>query len=655
MYPRSNRSRSSASWWSRAPTPQLARRRRQVVRGDRVLEQRLDARDEDPRPTAAARPRAPRPGPPSRRRRARSARRRGRSAARAPRPRPGRPATRELLGHAVADLGVAGDPHDPFAEGERRGEVRLGAVRAPRRRPACRPTRPMSPAIPSRSRSVANEPVAASSGGSADRSGQPMARTAEPAPRGRPRRLRPARAAPLPRRRVLDLGIDRGDVEVDAPRRRAAARGGREVGRDLFGDPAVAPAPPAQRRRRRSGIGRPVAVACGSTRRQPVLVRRMPSSSGGPSTSPGGRERVASASRSWNVLNRLAALLVPSRAQASTPSAAASSSSSSRCASSGSNLDRTWSRAFRTGSPMPTRSRLNFSVPSSSMIERRPLWPPWLPASRNRSLPNGRAKSSATTSRSPSGACSRASTLRTARPGVVHVGQRLDEGQVEAVVAAHRRRWRRRAAGHGPTSRHARPAGPARASRRCGASRRTAHPGFPSPTTTFTIPPRSADSTIWPESRPDGRVMTSARHRGRAARGWYPLDAVRPPVSGGTARAAGRRDGQRAAAPAPASPPPPRARRGPSRRCGGCRGSRGAAARRPADQRTSPVWPPRPAAPARSPARPRRRCPRGGRGVPGGARARPGDGGAPERRRPRAGAAGTTARRSGRRGPCASR
>ena len=28
---------------------------------------------------------------------------------------------------------------------------------------------------------------------------------------------------------------------------------------------------------------------------------------------------------------------------------------------------------------MPTRSRLNFSVPSSSMIERRPLWPPWLP------------------------------------------------------------------------------------------------------------------------------------------------------------------------------------------------------------------------------------------------------------------------------------
>ena len=26
---------------------------------------------------------------------------------------------------------------------------------------------------------------------------------------------------------------------------------------------------------------------------------------------------------------------------------------------------------------MPTRSRLNFLVPSSSMIERSPLWPPW--------------------------------------------------------------------------------------------------------------------------------------------------------------------------------------------------------------------------------------------------------------------------------------
>ena len=48
------------------------------------------------------------------------------------------------------------------------------------------------------------------------------------------------------------------------------------------------------------------------------------------------------------------------------------------------------------GSPIPTRRRLNFSVPSSSIIERNPLWPPWLPPSLKRSLPNGRAKSSAT-------------------------------------------------------------------------------------------------------------------------------------------------------------------------------------------------------------------------------------------------------------------
>ena len=50
------------------------------------------------------------------------------------------------------------------------------------------------------------------------------------------------------------------------------------------------------------------------------------------------------------------------------------------------------------------------------MIEPRPLWPPGPPPSRKRSLPNGRAKSSATTSRSTSGACSRARTFRTARP-----------------------------------------------------------------------------------------------------------------------------------------------------------------------------------------------------------------------------------------------
>src|SRR5207247_10674823 len=53
---------------------------------------------------------------------------------------------------------------------------------------------------------------------------------------------------------------------------------------------------------------------------------------------------------------------------------------------------------------------------SSPMIERSPLCPPGPPPSRKRSLPNGRAKSSTTTSISVSGARSRASTLRTASP-----------------------------------------------------------------------------------------------------------------------------------------------------------------------------------------------------------------------------------------------
>ena len=50
------------------------------------------------------------------------------------------------------------------------------------------------------------------------------------------------------------------------------------------------------------------------------------------------------------------------------------------------------------------------------MIERRPLWPPWLPPSRKRIFPNGRLKSSVTTRTSWSGARSRAISLRTATP-----------------------------------------------------------------------------------------------------------------------------------------------------------------------------------------------------------------------------------------------
>ena len=60
------------------------------------------------------------------------------------------------------------------------------------------------------------------------------------------------------------------------------------------------------------------------------------------------------------MLKRLAALLVPSRAHASTASAAASSSSSSRCCSSGANVVRTWSTrvAVRVADPDPQPAEL---------------------------------------------------------------------------------------------------------------------------------------------------------------------------------------------------------------------------------------------------------------------------------------------------------
>ena len=70
------------------------------------------------------------------------------------------------------------------------------------------------------------------------------------------------------------------------------------------------------------------------------------------------------------------------------------------------------------------------------MIERRPLWPPWLPPSRNRSLPKGSAKSSVTTSRSCERRVLAGQELADGEPGIVHVGQRLDQREVEAAVAA---------------------------------------------------------------------------------------------------------------------------------------------------------------------------------------------------------------------------
>ncbi len=96
--------------------PQLAWRRRQVVRGDGVLEQRLDARDEDPR--GAAPPRRQRGDPCRGLVRDELAafvgeggpRLQDRYGGGIAEPRP------ELLCHAIADLRVAGDPDERLAD-----------------------------------------------------------------------------------------------------------------------------------------------------------------------------------------------------------------------------------------------------------------------------------------------------------------------------------------------------------------------------------------------------------------------------------------------------------------------------------------------------------------------------------------------------------
>ncbi len=132
-----------------------------------------------------------------------------------------------------------------------------------------------------------------------------------------------------------------------------------------------------------------------------------------------GSSRSARALGRWSVPTSSSGSLNATRprcAHSSTASAAASRTSSSTRRSSAPKRVRTCLIACSAGSPMPTRSRANFCVPSSPTIERMPLCVPALPCSRMRSLPSGRSKSSYTTSRSSSGAWSRASALRTARP-----------------------------------------------------------------------------------------------------------------------------------------------------------------------------------------------------------------------------------------------
>ena len=123
-----------------------------------------------------------------------------------------------------------------------------------------------------------------------------------------------------------------------------------------------------------------------------------------------------SAGRSSNVLKRLAALLVPSRAHASTASAAASRSSSSRCCSSGAKLrqDVVDGVPVRLADPDPQPAEL--LGPELVDDRAQAVVAAGAAALAEAQLAERQREVVGDDSRSASGACSRARTLRTASP-----------------------------------------------------------------------------------------------------------------------------------------------------------------------------------------------------------------------------------------------
>ena len=261
---------------------------RQVVGRDGVLKQCLDAGDHDPRPAAA----------PGRERRDPGGRLVGDQLApfvgeRGPRlqrgdglrvaqPRP------ELLGDAVTDLGVAGDPHEPLpgvSLSQGRREVGLGAVR--------NRDQPDVATDPSAVVVGATEPLAErperpglrEQGRQRRQVGQAVA-AAGPAvrPRVGRRALLRLRGARLGRLEVVDLRVHLGHVEVDLGRLFGGTGEGvpcRELLGDLLGDATVAAAAAAERRRRRlrhpdppSAAGHVASRSWSCARRPAPVVRR---------------------------------------------------------------------------------------------------------------------------------------------------------------------------------------------------------------------------------------------------------------------------------------------------------------------------------------------------------------------------------------------
>ena len=400
-------------------------------------------------------------------------------------------------------------------------------------------------------------PVAASSGGSADRSGsrRPGPRGCVRRPTGPRGRGRGGRRAPRP---------SSTSASTDARRSRRVARRfgpacrGREVGRPrsaMRRSGRACRAPDGVRlgvgHRR---LGRAAAPA-GLRPPDAVVVGRAVDLA---RAARAGRRRPA---RSSNMLNRLAALLVPSRAHASTASAAASSSSSSRCRSSGCERrqDVVDAAADRVADPDPEAAELL----GAELVDDRAqavvaavaaaLAEPEL-AERQREVVGDDQQ--VAQRRVLAG-----QHLADGEAGVVHERQRLDERQVEARGSGPSRRSRRRAAGPGPPSRPARRSGRGPASRCCAASPRTA-PGIP-----------ETDDDL---HRPSARETPSRDHTRARSRPGGPAGMVAAIAAGatrGTDRGPGRPSaGQQPALERAHRAPPRLARRGPSRRRAACRG-----------------------------------------------------------------------------------
>ena len=311
------------------PAPEAARLGRQIVGRDRGLEERLDARHEHAGPAAPPGRRAWRRGQRTRRGSARSARRRARSAAPAPPPRPGRRArhrARRRHGRRSRRRGRSSRPVPaPSTSAATRNDFAPWgtAVTAAWRPRGPAPIGRPRPIGPSRSWRLANAPL------DARRAAGPRGRAGvvrpEVPPSGADAARRAGRAASAcsASRATATSASALGSIEVDL----RLLGGGRPTRFPLQGDllrqPALADAParyrsvivvvrsPVALRPADAGASRSSSAGCPSGR----AVRR---------PRPGGAA-ARSAGRSWNALKRLAALLVPSRAHASTASAAASS------------------------------------------------------------------------------------------------------------------------------------------------------------------------------------------------------------------------------------------------------------------------------------------------------------------------------------------